>query len=73
MINMITRSHTSNALIVPKLKHISSKITFLVRAANSWNDLPPLIRADIDNMSLHLFKSCVFDSPIVIMALRNYV
>ena len=41
--NYITRSHTSNTLIVPKCNSNSGKRTYLVRAANLWNNVPPSI------------------------------
>ena len=55
----LTRSHTSNTLNVSKCNSNSGKRTFGVRAATLWNNLPASIRANLDNMSLHQFKSSI--------------
>jgi len=60
----ITRSHTTNTLIVPKFNSNSGKRTFLVRAANLWNKLLPPIRAELYNMSMYQFKSNVLVSTL---------
>ena len=60
--NHITRSHTSNTLIVPKCNSNSGKRTFLVRAANLWNNVPPSIRTELDNLTLYYFKTNVIAS-----------
>ena len=56
MHNHITRSHTSKTLIVRKCNSNSGKRTFLVRAANLWNNVPPSIRTELDNLTLYLLK-----------------
>ena len=55
----ITRSHTTNTLVVPKCNSNSGKRTFLVRAASLWNNITPSIRADLDNLTLSQFKTSV--------------
>ena len=60
--NHITRSHTSNTLIVPKCNSNSGKRTFLVRASNLWNNVPPSIRTELDNLTLFHFKTNVIAS-----------
>ena len=57
--NHITRSHTSNTLIIPKCNSNSGKRTFLVRAANLWNNVSPSIRTELDNLTLYYFKTNV--------------
>ena len=59
LLKHITRSHTSNTLIVPKCNSNSGSRTFLVRAANLWNNVPPSIRAELDNLTLYQFKTNV--------------
>ena len=60
--NHITRSHTSNTLIVPKCNSNSGKRTFLVRAANLWNNVPLSICAELDNLTLYHFKTNIIAS-----------
>ena len=57
-----TRSHSSNTLIVPKCNSNSGKRTFIVRAANLWNNLPPSYRVNFETMSLHQFKTSIITS-----------
>ena len=60
----ITRSHTTNTLVVPKCNSNSGKRTFLVRAASLWNNITPSIRADLDNLTLSQFKTSVITSVL---------
>ena len=53
----LTRNHTTNTLIVPKCSSNSGQRTFIVRAANLWNNLPASFHADLENMSLYQFKA----------------
>ena len=55
----LTRNHTSNTLAVPKFKSNSGLRTFHVRAAYAWNSLPSAIRIELENMTVHQFKSKV--------------
>ncbi len=59
--NHVTRSHTSNTLIVPKYNSNSGKRTFIVRAAYLWNSLSASIRVELHNMSLYQFKTNVIN------------
>ena len=58
----LTRSHATNTLTVPKFNSNSGKRTFIVRAANLWNNLSPSIRTELYNMSITQFKSSVIVS-----------
>ena len=40
----------------------SGKRTFLVRASNLWNNVPPSIRTELDNLTLYHFKTNVIAS-----------
>ena len=53
----LTRNHTSNTLAVPKFKSNSGLRTFHVRAAYAWNSLPSAVRIELENMTVHQFKS----------------
>ena len=54
-----TRSHSSNAMVIPPWNITAGKRTFEFRAATHWNRLPVNIRSNFMNMSLNEFKSVI--------------
>ena len=61
-----TRNLSANTLIVPNYKSNSGKRAFLVKPANFWNNVPPSIRLNLDNLTLYQFKTNVFTSALKI-------
>jgi hypothetical protein len=43
--------------MIPKFNYNSGMRTFHARAGFVWNSVSPIIRIELENMSLHQFKS----------------
>ena len=57
----VTRNHSSNTLVIPKCNSNAGLRTFHVtcRAAHAWNNLPPDVRTELNNLTVNQFKSKV--------------